>query len=245
MKSEPTDPSAPRPPIIASRIARDWEFIDGGVDCNFPGCAAERYDDVATGRGRTAREALHDALDQLASNGWDLAACEQDIPSLSSGLWDRDLVSEALAQHVVPATLRVRFYGSCGRDTGEGGNFYNVGDALESVREILDGRRALAGFKVDDFAPTLKLGGHDVSPDVDALYRAVSAALESRDDGKEWKWEAREPDDCGMMPDSVGTLYLEIVRGSTLEENEEDSDLSYFFSVRVSEVRDRDALLNY
>ncbi len=52
-----------------------FEIIDHGVDHSqyFQGCGTSgtSYTDVATGIGHTPREALEDALEQLASAGWD------------------------------------------------------------------------------------------------------------------------------------------------------------------------------
>lgn len=214
---------------VDAKVARAWDFEDGGVDSAsyFRGAGCEDFDDVATGTGNTAREALDDALDALASNGWDVGACALAIVHDNPGAWDRDMVGEALAEHVEPATLRVRFLASCGMDTAEGGTFDDVDDALACVRRILDARRALDGFEVDTF---------EEGADLDAGFADnLRAALERHDDGESWTWEARAPEDCALIPDTDGTLHLEIVRGVPLDEIAEDSDLSYFVSVRVRE----------
>lgn len=53
-----------------------WRVIDHGRDAPdyFPGHGlfGNRFEDCATGVGDTRIEALSDALDALASNGWDL-----------------------------------------------------------------------------------------------------------------------------------------------------------------------------
>ena len=53
----------------------DYEIIDHGVDsCDFlQGCgiANTQYEDIATGIGDSSKDAMDDALEQLAQNGWD------------------------------------------------------------------------------------------------------------------------------------------------------------------------------
>lgn len=219
-----------QPLDTSDKVARAWDFEDGGVDSAsyFRGAGCEDFDDVATGTGSTAREALDDALDALASNGWDVGACAVAIPADNAGKWDADIVGDVLREHVEPAKVRVRFLASCGMDTAEGGTFDDADDALACVRRILDARRALDGFEVDTL------------DDVDNLFREVSDALESHDDAQSWEWEARAPEDCALIPDTDGTLHLEIVRGVTFDDVAEDSDLSYFVSVRVRERADDD-----
>lgn len=39
------------------------------------GCGTEDYEDVAIGIGNSEREALEDALDQLAQDDWDVSGC--------------------------------------------------------------------------------------------------------------------------------------------------------------------------
>lgn len=53
-----------------------FEVIDHGIDYPdyFPGCGTSgtEYSESATGTGNDANEALSDALDSLAQNGWDV-----------------------------------------------------------------------------------------------------------------------------------------------------------------------------
>jgi hypothetical protein len=58
-----------------------FEIISHGVDHAqyFQGCGLSftDYTDIATGCGRTEKEALDDALDSLAQNGWDIEPIDQ------------------------------------------------------------------------------------------------------------------------------------------------------------------------
>lgn len=58
-----------------------FEIINHGVEHAqyFQGCGISNttFEDVATGCGSTEKEALDDALDSLAQNGWDVEAIDQ------------------------------------------------------------------------------------------------------------------------------------------------------------------------
>lgn len=58
----------------------EFEIISHGVEHSqyFQGCGVSftPYTDVATGIGMTEKEALNDALDSLAQNGWYVSAIE-------------------------------------------------------------------------------------------------------------------------------------------------------------------------
>ena len=67
------------------KTIKDYEVIDHGFDAEqyFQGCgtAFTEFDDVATGIGETAAEALDDALENLAQGDWDVSS----IPSRGHG----------------------------------------------------------------------------------------------------------------------------------------------------------------
>lgn len=219
----------------SDKFARVWEFEDCGLDSAsyFRGAGADSFDDCAVGCGNTAREALDDALDMLASSGWDVGACALAIPADNGGAWDKDMVGEALAESVEPARVRVRFLASCGMDTAEGGEFDSAEEALECVRGILERRAMLDGFEVDPF--------EDDSDDSVEHLPKLREALESHDADFALEWEARSGDNVSMIPDTDGTLYLDILPGVSIDEISEDSDLSYRVCVRVSEHADTDS----
>ena len=79
-----------------------YEIIYHGVDWAdyFPGCglAHTEYADVATGIGNSDREALEDALDQLAQNGWDTDSNAELSAELLTAS-DVDQVQEAIDEY--------------------------------------------------------------------------------------------------------------------------------------------------
>ena len=197
------------------------------------GAGSDGFEDSAVGCGNTAREALEDALDMLASSGWDVGACALAIPADNGGAWDKDMVSEALEESVEPARVRVRFLASCGMNTAEGGEFDSAEEALECVRGILSRRAMLDGFEVDPF--------EDDSDDSVEHLPKLREALDAHDADFELMWEARSGDDVSMIPDTDGTLYLDILPGVSFDSIAEDSDLSYRVCVRVSEHIEADS----
>lgn len=217
------------------KFARVWEFEDCGLDSAsyFRGAGSDGFEDSAVGCGNTAREALEDALDMLASSGWDVGACALAIPADNGGAWDKDMVSEALEESVEPARVRVRFLASCGMNTAEGGEFDSAEEALECVRGILSRRAMLDGFEVDPF--------EDDSDDSVEHLPKLREALDAHDADFELMWEARSGDDVSMIPDTDGTLYLDILPGVSFDSIAEDSDLSYRVCVRVSEHIEADS----
>lgn len=58
----------------SKKKVEQFEVIDHGIDHAqyFQGCGAGGYDEVATGVGECAHEAMEDALKQLASNSWNV-----------------------------------------------------------------------------------------------------------------------------------------------------------------------------
>jgi len=66
-----------------NKIISDYEIVDHGVDNPqyFQGCgiACTDYDDVATGMGTSANEALDDALEQLAITDWNVENIKNDM----------------------------------------------------------------------------------------------------------------------------------------------------------------------
>lgn len=65
----------------AMKTVTKFQIIDHGVEHAqyFQGCGLSftDYNDVATGCGSTPKEALDDAIDSLAQNGWDCEAVDQ------------------------------------------------------------------------------------------------------------------------------------------------------------------------
>ena len=65
------------------RVAR-YEIIDHGIDHAqyYPGCgtAYTGLDDAYTGAGDNPYDALEDALDCAAMDGWDVSAIPNDLP---------------------------------------------------------------------------------------------------------------------------------------------------------------------
>lgn len=58
-----------------------YEIINHGVQSAqyFQGCGRGRYDDVETGIGGSAYDALEDALDMLAQNDWEVDEIENHL----------------------------------------------------------------------------------------------------------------------------------------------------------------------
>jgi hypothetical protein len=60
---------------VTTKHVRNFEIVDHGPEHSqyFQGCGVSgtKYDDVVTGIGNTPAEALSDALDSLAQNGWE------------------------------------------------------------------------------------------------------------------------------------------------------------------------------
>ena len=65
------------------RMIESFELVDHGIQHEqyFQGCGVSctEYTDIATGMGDNPREAIDDALEQLACNGWDVDAMEERI----------------------------------------------------------------------------------------------------------------------------------------------------------------------
>ncbi len=68
---------------MTKRTIKDFEIINHGVEHSqyFQGCGVSHtsYTDVATGIGDTPSEALNDALEQLAANGWDVEPIDSEL----------------------------------------------------------------------------------------------------------------------------------------------------------------------
>lgn len=59
---------------------RQFQVIHHGIECSqyFQGCGVShtKFEEVATGVGDTPLEAIDDALESLAQNGWDVSSIE-------------------------------------------------------------------------------------------------------------------------------------------------------------------------
>lgn len=70
------------------RPVTEYEIVDHGIkhEQYFAGCgvAFTPYDDVATGIGDDAQEALDDAIESLAMSGWDVETIEGEFPLIGS-----------------------------------------------------------------------------------------------------------------------------------------------------------------
>ena len=59
------------------KMITEFEIVNHGIDGEqyFQGCGVTftPFDDVATGIGDTEKEALEDAIDLLAQNGWEIS----------------------------------------------------------------------------------------------------------------------------------------------------------------------------
>lgn len=66
------------------RKVTDYHITDHGVEhCQYfrgHGISCTKWEDCATGCGETPHEALEDALDCLAQNGWDVESIVNDQP---------------------------------------------------------------------------------------------------------------------------------------------------------------------
>ena len=65
------------------KIVTDHEILQHGIENEqyFQGCgvSCSEFEDVATGIGNTECEALEDALDSLAQNGWDVEKIDNTL----------------------------------------------------------------------------------------------------------------------------------------------------------------------
>ncbi len=92
------------------RVAR-FQVIDHGIDHSqhFQGCGTSHteYTDVATGIGDSRQDALSDALESLAQNGWDVEGIENFYTHDASAIVeiDRNEYGEDNWYHV---SVRVR-----------------------------------------------------------------------------------------------------------------------------------------
>ena len=93
-----------------------YQISEHGFDAPdyFQGCgvACTEFADVATGIGETAAEALEDALEQLARQGWDTGGIRtdgiEDIGSVSDYLDSLDLPEEDREQSGISVFVSVR-----------------------------------------------------------------------------------------------------------------------------------------
>ncbi len=79
------------------KTINDYEIVNHGVENEqyFQGCGVcfTSFEDVATGIGDSASDALEDALECLALNGWDTSSVINDlstvitVPKNSDGCW--------------------------------------------------------------------------------------------------------------------------------------------------------------
>lgn len=94
-----------------------FEIVDHGFESAqyFQGCgtAFTEFKDVATGTGDTAREALEDALENLAQNDWDTSVIKNEMDASRSvsdllheqGASEKDIEDSETYYHV---SVRVR-----------------------------------------------------------------------------------------------------------------------------------------
>jgi hypothetical protein len=83
---------------MADRKVTDYELDDHGVENSQyfqgAGVAYTDFEDIATGAGNNAEEAFNDALEQLASNGWDVSEIEsKELAELQKAEAGRQIVS--------------------------------------------------------------------------------------------------------------------------------------------------------
>lgn len=215
------DPALQSPPPehfeTGQKRVRSFEIVDHGPECSsyFRGCgtAFSDFEDVSTGIGHSAAEALEDALESLAQGGWEFSdALEAEALEELGSKEDRErdvispLEEEAEEEALEPLSFRVSFraWSGCSPPREE---HSEREDARDACARILRSRRS-AGFPVS------------------VLERGSA-------------WEVLEPDECFMIPDDCGTLSL----SDNAEEREDErehmrdsypSELYYFLSVRVS-----------
>lgn len=196
---------------MTERAVRSFELEDHGIDhAQYflgAGLAFSDFEDIRTGAGSTPREALDDALEQLACSGWSFD--EETERAILAELSDPD--SERLAElereseeEALPAlSFRVAFYASSGCSPSPE-SFDEESEARERVAELLRSRRA---------------GGSMVS----VLERGA-------------RWETRDPDDAFIEDGTLELSSNEDEREEERDRIRDrvSSELYCYVSVRVS-----------
>ena len=84
-----------------------YQIVDGGVDRSdyFPGIGTGSYDEVCTGIGNSFKEALDDAIEQCAMNGW---AISDELENELKKADDKNVVPEDSEDTFYYVGLRVK-----------------------------------------------------------------------------------------------------------------------------------------
>lgn len=132
----------------------EYKILNHGVDHSqyFQGAGTSRTDfkDIATGIGRSFKEALEDAAEQLAMCGWTIPAeLEREINSAS----DEDEVSLIQNEHrPTPVFIVTHYSRSMGTNLPVDREFTTEDDALEYARELVN-RMEAKGVHVSEIKP--------------------------------------------------------------------------------------------
>jgi hypothetical protein len=85
--------------MSTERVVSMFQILNHGPENEsyFQGCgvALTEYTDVATGIGDDAKEAYEDAVEQLATNGWDVAR----LPKRPRGIRQADRLTREQGEH--------------------------------------------------------------------------------------------------------------------------------------------------
>lgn len=203
--------------VDQKRKAEDFEILDHGLEHSqyFQGCGiadpgSEHWEDCATGIGDNPREALDDALEQLAQSGgleteWDTEDLEtrirKTLPESRRVNAETPSALESIREDLETRYI-VRFAPHCGM-SGHSETFESLDDAREHCAEILRDR-----------------------------WRTGHPVVRIAEDGREnLAWETGEPKGCAMVPDTAGILSLE--DDSETLDSIDPPEIHYFISIRV------------
>lgn len=188
----------------------DFETIDHGVENaqSFQGCGVSHtdYDDCATGIGCSYREALEDALEQLASNGYEIPdELEAEVSRASA----YDSVGAVLRDHYGDTKYVVSFGSHCGVDYAR-----HEFETMEEAR----------AFCADWIVTERRHGSRVTAGTVRCKKTGQIVAVRDK-----WEVETQSNREGAAVTDRDGILSLDTVH----PEIPEDHELYYHVSVRV------------
>ncbi len=119
-----------------------YEIVDHGVDGSqyFQGCGVSftDFDYVVTGSGNSYKEALDDAMNQLADSDYDVES--SNLPVDLDNASEVDLVAQILLEQAPSVEYQVKHLSYCGMWTIDE-KFESKEDARQFVADLLKSRR--------------------------------------------------------------------------------------------------------
>lgn len=125
--------------VAEKKQIEDYEIVDHGVQHSqyFQGCGTSHtgYDEVYTGIGDSQKEALEDAAEQLASDGWELS---KDLKNEISKANDTDEVTKLINEEKPDAEFTVTHHSNAMGSYLTKETFDSMEDAQAYVKQLIN-----------------------------------------------------------------------------------------------------------